>query len=110
MATARCTCGAIWTGLKIEHCKACHQTFAATEPGDAHRVGRFEPDERRCLTPDEMTKGGMWSTENPYSTLIWHGRIEKKGRRPRRHPHETLAGVPQTDTQGTVSTRGTPDA
>lgn len=55
---ASCSCGAQWTGRKIEHCPACHETFTSTAAGDAHRVGdhaiRTGPDRRRCLTVAEM--------------------------------------------------------
>ena len=46
-------------GLRTEHCAACHQTFTGTTSGDRHRVGAFWPDERRCLTPEEMRAKGM---------------------------------------------------
>lgn len=39
-------------GGKAEHCTAssCHETFGSTKADDAHRVGKFEPNERRCLS------------------------------------------------------------
>jgi len=67
-----------------EFCTVCGQTFAATRPGDAHRVGRHDvftgPERRRCRTPDEMRAGGMWQDG------VWHGEWRKDGvarRRPR---------------------------
>lgn len=61
--TASCTCGATWSGHRIEHCPACHQTFTGTSAGDKHRVGDHAvsrgPNRRRCLTPDEMRARGM---------------------------------------------------
>ena len=63
MSAAKCRCGATWTGLRIEHCMACHQSFTGTTAGDRHRVGDHNtyvgPDRRRCLTPDEMREKGM---------------------------------------------------
>jgi len=78
-ATCR-RCAATWSGLRIEHCTICHETFTGTSAGDAHRVPtetRTTANGRqvratwrsRCLTPDEMTAAGMrrndrgqWST------------------------------------------------
>lgn len=58
-----CRCGASWTGSKIEHCCACHQSFTCTRAGDMHRVGDHAvssgPNRRRCLSVDEMTTRGM---------------------------------------------------
>jgi len=31
-----CVCGKTWTGLKMEHCKGCHETFNNTKAGDMH--------------------------------------------------------------------------
>lgn len=63
MSGAGCRCGASWTGLRIEHCPACHETFTGTTSGDRHRVGDHNvfvgPDRRRCLTPAEMVEAGM---------------------------------------------------
>ena len=75
-------CGAEWSGLKIEHCPACHETFSGTTSGDRHRVGSHGvtdgPDRRRCLTVDEMRsltrKGGVpfyQETVNSYGTTVW---------------------------------------
>ena len=50
-------------GLRIEHCKSCHQSFEGTRAGDMHRTGkqgvRQGPSRRRCLTPEEMEGKGM---------------------------------------------------
>lgn len=80
MAVTCSTCKATWTGLRIEHCPSCCQTFTAASAGDMHRVGdhaTFEgPDRRRCLTVDEMADKGMgrnsrghWTT--PQSSEPW---------------------------------------
>lgn len=59
----RCPCGTTWTGLRIEHCPECHETFTGTTSGDRHRVGDHAlttgPDRRRCLTAEEMRGRGM---------------------------------------------------
>lgn len=64
---ATCHCGAEWTGLRIEHCTACHQTFTGTTSGDRHRVGKHEvdhgPERRRCLTVAEMVEKGLERNE-----------------------------------------------
>lgn len=52
-------CSETWGGKRLEHCTACHETFTATSSGDRHRTGSYFPDERRCLTPDEMRAKGM---------------------------------------------------
>lgn len=63
MSGATCRCGASWTGLRIEHCTACHETFTGTTSGDRHRVGDpaiyVGPKRRRCLTDEEMRAKGM---------------------------------------------------
>lgn len=63
MSAASCRCGATWTGLRIEHCVECHQTFTGNTSGDRHRVGDHTvstgPDRRRCLTAAEMLDKGM---------------------------------------------------
>lgn len=73
-------CGAEWHGYRIEHCTLCHQTFSGTSIGDAHRVGPYEsPEQRRCLTADEMAALGLWVETNPYGTDVWHGTPNKNG-------------------------------
>lgn len=58
-----CHCGAEWSGLRIEHCTACHATFTGTTAGDRHRTGDHNestgPNRRRCLTAEEMRERGM---------------------------------------------------
>jgi hypothetical protein len=49
-------------------CGACKSVFFSVSAFDMHRVGRFEPLERRCLSADEMRakgmalKNGIWNT------------------------------------------------
>ncbi|MCL1900463.1 MAG: hypothetical protein FWG11_08155 [Promicromonosporaceae bacterium] len=62
--STRCsTCGTAWTGLRVEHCPECHETFTSTSSGDRHRTGDHAvstgPDRRRCLTVTEMADRGM---------------------------------------------------
>ena len=90
-------CGAEWTSRKWEHCRVagCHQTFASTRAGDAHRVGHHDeyppsPLARRCLGPSEMEAKGLWSTRSPRGVLVWHGEPSKAGVARRRN----RAGVP----------------
>jgi len=63
----------------MEHCRECHQTFAATRPGDDHRTGKHElrtgPDRRRCRTTDEMLAVGLWRDARG----VWHGRASASG-------------------------------
>jgi len=37
----------------FQWCKACGQNFSSTKAGDKHRVGKFIPDERKCLRGEE---------------------------------------------------------
>lgn len=34
-------CGKSWTGMQMEHCKSCHQTFNNTRAGDKHTYVGF---------------------------------------------------------------------
>lgn len=50
-------------------CSACKETFSSVSSFDSHRVGKYEPMTRRCLTRDEMlaknmvlNERGMWTT------------------------------------------------
>ena len=47
--------------LKGDHnqCPSCLEYFNSTGALDKHRVGSFEPPERRCLTIPEMLEKGM---------------------------------------------------
>jgi hypothetical protein len=75
-------CDAKWSGLRVEHCPACHETFTGTEAGDAHRIVQREDAEgneyRRCLTANEMRSlkrrdSEPWFVEgaNAYGTRLW---------------------------------------
>jgi hypothetical protein len=62
------------------HCAACHQSFRSLGGFDKHRTGRYQPNERRCLTPDEMTArgwvqgdSGMWRMPPPKNSP-WEGK------------------------------------
>lgn len=102
MATVRCPrCPAQWTGYKVEHCPACHLTFSATKPGDAHRVGSHEHGERRCLSLDEMltatTRAGaprFMATPNKSGTLVWSFDRERTWKGPGSIP--ILSGISTT--------------
>lgn len=55
-------CGKTWTGLRKEHCPACHETFSTTRAGDAHRKGTPGID-RRCISPADaglVMVEGVW--------------------------------------------------
>lgn len=57
-------CGKEWTGLRREHCPACHETFNSTSAGDLHRRGEHGPD-RRCLNPADA---GLVAVEHEWGT------------------------------------------
>ena len=73
MSTVCTACGATWSGHRIEHCTACHETFTGTGSGDKHRTGDHAvdigPERRRCLTPDEMRGKGMATNQRGQWTL-----------------------------------------
>lgn len=49
------------------HCGSCHRTFTSDSSAAAHRVGRYQPDERRCLdvsdTPGWRRTDRGWTNE-----------------------------------------------
>lgn len=66
-------CGKTWSGLRREHCPACHETFNSTFAGDKHRKGEPAPG-RRCvhpadagLVPVEHSWGICWQTPGTYA-------------------------------------------
>lgn len=72
-----CRCGASWSGARIEHCCACHESFSCESAGDMHRVGRHDvstgPNRRRCLTVQEMLAKGMI----PNARGVWMSRARE---------------------------------
>lgn len=40
-------------------CPTCHHYFNSSLAFGRHRVGEFNPNSRRCLTPEEMRAKGM---------------------------------------------------
>jgi hypothetical protein len=62
-------CGKSWGGLRREHCPACHETFNSQTAGDMHRVGHWDANDRRCLTPNAMTARGMVQREG-----VWYSK------------------------------------
>ena len=55
------------------HCMACHLTFTSDGGFDKHRVGKYQPNERRCLTTEEMNKAGWRFT--PRGWTPWKERV-----------------------------------
>lgn len=56
---------------RLCQCSACRLFFGSVYYFDRHRVGRHEPYERRCLTPDELVaigledRNGVWKKPAP---------------------------------------------
>jgi hypothetical protein len=50
-----------WAGPETpaNYCVACGLDFASVAAFDRHRVGRHDPDERRCLDLPEILAAGM---------------------------------------------------
>jgi len=46
-------------GTDVCKCPVCGLLFASAYAFDFHRVGRHDPDERRCLDVAAMSKKGM---------------------------------------------------
>jgi hypothetical protein len=75
------------TGARCR-CSACGQQFNSTTAFDAHRVGDYLPQRRRCLTPEHMiargmhlNPGGYWITETRTERVLRRGRAAGSGDR-----------------------------
>lgn len=59
-------------------CGACRLVFSSVSSFDMHRVGKYEPLERRCLSPEEMKIKGMaqndrgWWTTGDFDASGFH--------------------------------------
>jgi hypothetical protein len=65
---SRCACGRQFNGSDASggHCTSgCHENFNSLTAFDRHRVGKFDPDERRCLTTAEMLAKG-WTPSGEF--------------------------------------------
>ena len=106
MTTTHPQCGATWSGLRVEHCTACHLTFSGTRAGDAHE--RYEDGKRRCLPVPELRARTKKNGDpffavrvNEYGTEVW-GQFDSR-------PHPQLlarnadapAVPPESDDLGT---------
>lgn len=49
-------------------CGACGRIFSSVSSFDKHRVGKFEPMERRCLSEQEMLDKGMTKNDKGWWT------------------------------------------
>ena len=103
-----CKCSAEWSGLRVEHCTGCHETFTGTEAGDRHRVvERVDgagSEIRRCLTVEEIRTlarkdGEPWFVEevNQFGTRLWSrnrpGRVENPAWTPGGRDEEARTAV-----------------
>jgi hypothetical protein len=93
-------CGKTWTGLRMEHCPACCQTFAGTRPGDMHRTGDHGisegPKRRRCLTVAETLDRGIRADA---SGVLHFGRRAPESLPQRQQDGPTIAGLPEPTPQ-----------
>jgi hypothetical protein len=55
------TTAEIWAGPEnpANYCPGCGLDFSSVSAFDKHRVGRHDPDERRCLDVGEIHDAGM---------------------------------------------------
>jgi hypothetical protein len=53
------------------YCSVCGEPFQSQGLFDKHRVGKYDPDERRCLTPEEMRAKG-WR----FDGRTWRGKSD----------------------------------
>lgn len=61
-------CGKSWTGLKREHCPACHETFSSTKAGDRHRRdGQCLPPASVGLEASHRAWGIFWKLPGSYT-------------------------------------------
>jgi hypothetical protein len=49
--------------------RGCGERFTSEFSFEAHRVGTYTPNERRCLTPQEMRDKGMKLTPNGWRII-----------------------------------------
>lgn len=61
-------------------CSACGEYFNSTKAFDKHRRGKYMPNERRCLSKEEMeikkmslSEKGFWITDKMPSLPAWNG-------------------------------------
>jgi len=43
----------------VNQCPTCFEVFNSTSGFDMHRIGKFMPNTRRCMTEPEMLAAGM---------------------------------------------------
>lgn len=67
-ATCR-KCNREWTGLKMAHCGACHETFSTPANFDKHR------DRGKCLSLRALRRA-FRPVDGPYG-LTWVGKEER---------------------------------
>lgn len=78
----------------ISECSGCGLVFNSPSSFDAHRIGSFEPDERRCLTMQEMLEKGftkndhdLWIKKPPTETEIIKLRGFAQKKKEKHHHH-----------------------
>ncbi len=80
--------------------RRCGADFTSLELFDRHRVGRHEPDDRRCLSVDEMSENG-WQRDSRV-TVTYRGALRaRRSCRARPTPdEETLLPLPSGHHEG----------
>lgn len=70
------------TGRRCQ-CRACGEYFNSVPAFDMHRTGLYMPNERRCLSPEEMAEKGMavnpagfWVTQPAPGIAFW--RVQRR--------------------------------
>ena len=77
----------------IPYCSVCKEPFLSQGLFDQHRVGKYSPDERRCLTPDEMRAKGWRFDEH---SRTWRGVADERWEQRKQDLHKRLDS-PETE-------------
>lgn len=83
----------VWQAIELtgdrNQCPGCRRYFNSTFAFEKHRVGSYEPNERRCLTDAEMLAKGMvrgndgfWRGEADKRKHVSEGQVETRRRSP----------------------------
>jgi hypothetical protein len=67
----------MYKSLRECSCTGCGLTFASTSAFETHRVGTYEPNNRRCLAEDTLAahgllqQNGIWRLAKSQPTILY---------------------------------------